>query len=245
MKQDRVVVITGAAGGMGSVLVDRFLANGDTVVATDRKEALEILRAKVGANTKLVTLEADISKEEDCARVAAAARDKAGRVDVLINCAGYFPIVAFEKMTTEQWRQTIDINLTGNFLMTHVMLPLMKGRAWGRIINFGSASVFEGVPGQAHYVAAKAGIVGLTRSLAREVGDYGITVNVITPGLTVTKAVKDSFSAEVLETQRNGRALKRDELAEDLVGAVFFLASPDADFITGQTINVDGGKNMH
>ena len=245
MKQDRVVVITGAAGGMGSVLVDRFLANGDTVVATDRKEALEILGAKVGANTKLVTLEADISKEEDCARVAAAARDKAGRVDVLINCAGYFPIVAFEKMTTEQWRQTIDINLTGNFLMTHVMLPLMKGRAWGRIINFGSASVFEGVPGQAHYVAAKAGIVGLTRSLAREVGDYGITVNVITPGLTVTKAVKDSFPAEVLETQRNGRALKRDELAEDLVGAVFFLASPDADFITGQTINVDGGKNMH
>jgi NAD(P)-dependent dehydrogenase (short-subunit alcohol dehydrogenase family) len=244
MKQDRVVVITGAAGGMGSVLVDRFLANGDTVVATDRKEALEILRAKVGANTKLVTLAADISKEEDCAR-AAAARDKAGRVDVLINCAGYFPRVAFEKMTTEQWRQTIDINLTGNFLMTHVMLPLMKGRAWGRIINFGSASVFEGVPGQAHYVAAKAGIVGLTRSLAREVGDYGITVNVITPGLTVTKAVKDSFSAEVLETQRNARALKRDEQAEDLVGAVFFLASPDADFITGQTINVDGGKAMH
>jgi len=238
-------VITGAAGGMGSVLVDRFLANGDTVVATDRKEALEILRAKVGANTKLVTLEADISKEEDCARVAAAARDKAGRVDVLINCAGYFPIVAFEEMTTEQWRQTIDINLTGNFLMTHVMLPLMKGRAWGRIINFGSASVFEGVPGQAHYVAAKAGIVGLTRSLAREVGDYGITVNVITPGLTVTKAVKDSFPAEVLETQRNARALKRDEQAEDLVGAVFFLASPDADFITGQTINVDGGKAMH
>ena len=238
-------MITGAAGGMGSVLVDRFLANGDTVVATDRKEALEILRAKVGANTKLVTLEADISKEEDCARVAAAARDKAGRVDVLINCAGYFPIVAFEKMTTEQWRQTIDINLTGNFLMTHVMLPLMKGRAWGRIINFGSASVFEGVPGQAHYVAAKAGIVGLTRSLAREVGDYGITVNVITPGLTVTKAVKDSFPAEVLETQRNARALKRDEQAEDLVGAVFFLASPDADFITGQTINVDGGKAMH
>lgn len=246
MKQDRVVVITGAAGGMGSVLVERFLANGDTVIATDTKdEGLEALRAKVGANTKLLAHKADISKEEDCARLAVVARDKAGRIDVLINCAGYFPIVSFEKMTTEQWRQTIDINLTGNFLMTHAMLPLMKGRAWGRIINFGSASIFEGVPGQTHYVAAKAGIVGLTRSLAREVGDYGITVNVITPGLTVTKAVKDSFPAAVLEAQRNGRALKRDEQAEDLVGAVFFLASPDADFITGQTINVDGGKNMH
>jgi NAD(P)-dependent dehydrogenase (short-subunit alcohol dehydrogenase family) len=149
MKQHRGVVITGAAGAMGSVPVDRFLANGDTVVATDRDAALEILRDKVGANTRLVTLAADISKEEDCARLAAA-RDKAGRVDVLINCVGYFPIVAFEKMTTDQWRQTIDINLTGNFLMTRAMLPLMKGRAWGRIINFGSASVFEGVPVQAH-----------------------------------------------------------------------------------------------
>lgn len=239
-------MITGAAGGMGSALVERFLANGDTVIATDTKdETLEMLRAKAGANAKLFTLPGDISKEEDCARLAAVARDKAGRLDVLINCAGYFPIVSFEKMTTDQWRQTIDINLTGNFLMTRAMLPLMKGRAWGRIINFGSASIFEGVPGQTHYVAAKAGIVGLTRSLAREIGDYGITVNVITPGLTATKAVKDNFPPALLEAQRNGRALKRDEQAEDLVGTVFFLASPDADFITGQTINVDGGKNMH
>jgi NAD(P)-dependent dehydrogenase (short-subunit alcohol dehydrogenase family) len=122
MKQDRVVVITGAAGGMGSVLVGRFLANGDTVVATDIREA------------------------EDCAKLAAAC-DHAGLVDVLINCAGYYPIVAFEKMMARQWREIIDLNLTGNFLMTPALLPLMKGRALGRIINFGSASVFEGVPG--------------------------------------------------------------------------------------------------
>jgi NAD(P)-dependent dehydrogenase (short-subunit alcohol dehydrogenase family) len=103
MKQDRVVIVTGAAGGMGSVLVDRFLANGDTVVATDAKdEVLEKLRAKAGTNTKLVMVAADISKDEDCARLAVVARDKAGRVDVLINCAGYFPIVPFEEMTTDQ-----------------------------------------------------------------------------------------------------------------------------------------------
>lgn len=121
----------------------------------------------------------------------------------------------------------------------------MKGRGWGRIINFGSASVFEGVPGQAHYVAAKAGLVGLSRSLAREVGEYGITVNVVTPGLTVTPPVQKKFPEEMLAKQRDARALKRDEQPEDLVGAVFFLASPDADFITGQTINVDGGKHMY
>ncbi len=245
MMRDRVVLITGAAGGVGSVLVDRFLANQDTVVATDTSsEILEKWRVRWPQDAKLVTAAADISAEEDCETLANVAREHAGRVDILVNCAGYFPIVALEEMSAEDWRRIIEINLTGTFLMTRAILPLMKGRDWGRIVNFGSGSVFDGTRGQAHYVAAKAGIVGFSRSLAREVGGYGITVNVVTPGLTVTKAVKDSFPAEILEAQRNGRALQRDETPEDLVGPVLFLASPDADFITGQTINVDGGKFM-
>ncbi len=166
------------------------------------------------------------------------------QVDVLINCAGFFPIRAFEEMTPAEWRQVIDINLTGPYLVTRAVLPLMKGNGWGRMINFSSASIFEGVPGQTHYVAAKAGLVGFSRSLAREVGTYGITVNLVSPGLTVTSAVKGSFPAEVIDAQRNARAIMRDEVPEDLVGAVFFLASPDADFLSGQTLNVDGGKTM-
>ena len=246
MQQDRVVLITGAAGGMGSVLVERFLANGDTVIATDTKDdTLAKLRGGRDAAAKLVTAAADISKEDDCDRLAAVARDEAGRVDVLINCAGFFPITPFEEMSPDEWRQVIDINLTGVFLLTRAALPLMKGRGWGRIINFGSASVFEGVSGQAHYVAAKAGLVGLARSLAREVGEYGITVNILTPGLTVTPTVRKNFPEEMLAKQRDARALKRDEQPEDLVGAVFFLASPDSDFISGQIINVDGGKHMY
>lgn len=245
MQQDRVVLITGAAGGVGSVLVHRFLANGDTVLATDTKDDVrEKWRGGWDAAAKLSTAPGDISEENDCARLADLARERYGRVDVLINCAGYFPIVPFEDMTPTEWRTVIDINLTGTFLMTRAILPLMKGTGWGRIINFGSGSVFDGVPGQTHYVAAKAGIVGFSRSLARELGGYGITVNVVTPGLTVTKAVRDSFPAELLDAQRKGRALQRDEEPQDLVGAVFFLASPDADFLSGQTLNVDGGKHM-
>lgn len=245
MHSDRTVVITGAAGGVGSVLAARFLANGDTVLATDtNRDALEHLRAGSGAGSKLITAVADISSEEDCRHLAEVARENSGRVDVLINCAGFFPIRPFEELSLADWKRVIDINLTGSFLTSRSLLPLMKAHGWGRIINFGSGSVFDGTRGQSHYVAAKAGIVGFSRSLAREVGGYGITVNVITPGLTVTKAVRDGFPTEILEAQRNGRALQRDEEPEDLVGPTFFLASPDADFITGQTINVDGGKFM-
>jgi NAD(P)-dependent dehydrogenase (short-subunit alcohol dehydrogenase family) len=246
MQRDRVVMITGAAGGMGAALVTRFLANGDTVMATDiRGEVLARLRRNRDAGARLVTATADVSEEGECARVADVAREEAGRLDVLVHCAGYFPIRPFEEMSSDEWRQIIEINLTGVFLMTRAVLPLMKGRGWGRIISYGSAAVFEGVPGQAHYVAAKTGLVGLSRSLARELGQYGITVNVVTPGLTVTPPVRQHFPAELLAQQRQARALQRDEDAEDLVGAVFLLASPDANFITGQMINVDGGKTMY
>lgn len=135
--------------------------------------------------------------------------------------------------------------LTGYYLVTHALLPLMKSRSWGRIINFGSASMFSGVAGQVHYVSAKAGLVGFTRSLAHEVGTDGITVNLITPGLTMTPAVTKNFDPELIASQRAGRALGRDQHVDDLVGPVYFLASPDSDFITGQTLNVDGGLSMN
>lgn len=245
MQSNRVVVITGAAGGIGAVLVARFLANGDTVVATDLSEqALERLSDGFDRDAALVTVAADISGEDGNEALAAAIREHADRVDVLINCAGWFPITGFEDIEPEEWRRVIDVNLTGTYLTTRALLPLMKENGWGRIVNFGSGSFFDGTRFQAHYVAAKAGVIGFTRSLSREVGDWGITVNVIAPGLTVTEPVRRTFPKEVLEAQRVGRALKRDQLPEDLVGPVFFLASPDAGFITGQTVNVDGGKFM-
>lgn len=245
MTSERVVLITGAAGGIGSLIVDRFLAHGDTVIATDSPPALDTLVGARAAQDQLITAAADITDESDLDALAHLVRERAGHLDVIVNLAGNFPIVAFEDMSVDQWRQVVDINLTGTFLLTRTLLPLMRDRGRGRIINFGSGSVFDGTPGQAHYVAAKAGVVGFSRSLAREIGKYGITVNVVTPGLTATPAVRERFPAAVLAAQRAGRALPRDEQPEDLVGVVAFLASPDSDFITGQTLNVDGGKHLH
>jgi NAD(P)-dependent dehydrogenase (short-subunit alcohol dehydrogenase family) len=246
MDTKRVVVITGAAGGIGAPLVERFLSNGDTVIATDTSEdALKHLTSEAECPSELLTLAADVSSEDDTQTVAEFASEHAGTVEVLINCAGFFPILPFEEISVTDWQRVIDVNLTGSFLMARALLPLMKERGWGRIVNFGSASVFDGTRNQTHYVAAKAGIIGFTRSLAREVGGYGITVNVITPGLTLTQTVRDHFPPALLAAQRAARSLQRDETPEDLVGPVFFLASPDSGFVTGQTLNVDGGKFMN
>jgi len=226
-------------------LAKRFLAHGDTVIATDTSdEALAKLANSAANGAKLFTLAADISDEVSCAKLAAFALAKVGHVDVLVNCAGFFPTQAFTEMSLADWNKVIGINLTGVFLMVKAILPLMTGRGWGRIINIGSASMFEGVDTQVHYVAAKAGVLGFSRSLARVVGKDGITVNLVAPGLTLTPAVRAPMPAEMIEAQVRARAIPRDEVGDDLVGAVFFLASPDADFMSGQTLNVDGGKHM-
>lgn len=245
MKSKRVVLITGAAGGIGARVVDRFLENGDTVIATDLGgPALDAFGQRHATLSELHAIDADIAEEAGCDRVAAFASSRAGRVDVLINCAGYFPSTPFEQVTVAQWRRVIDINLTGVFLMVKAVLPLMQGRGWGRIVNIGSASVFLGVAAQAHYVAAKAGVIGFTRSLARALGPDGITANVVTPGLTITPAMSEQIPPEFVAAQVKQRAIPREQTPDDLVGAVFFLASPDATFLTGQTINVDGGRHM-
>ncbi len=246
MRQGRVVVVTGAGGGIGSRIVDRFLANGDTVIGLDRSGAsLRALEESRRADTQLTTVTADITQAAEVTGFYEHVRAKHKRVDVLVNCAGYYPMIPFEQMTFAQWQEVIAINLTGTFQMIHTLLPLMKDLGWGRIVNISSASIFEGVVGQVHYVAAKAGIVGLTRSLAMEVGEYGITVNMVAPGLTLTEPVRRTMPEKLINAQRELRALKRDEGPEDLAGPVFLFASPDADFVSGQLLVVDGGKTKH
>lgn len=244
----RTVVVTGAAGGIGSEIVDRFLVAGDTVVASDLADAtLKTWRgrwdtdAAGGRNERLHTVAADIASEDSVAAFADTVRQRFGAADVLINNAGFFSHTLFEEMSTEEWRRILDINLTGTFLLIRAFVPLMKEGGRGRIVNIGSGSVHNGTPQQAHYVAAKGGVMGLSRVLARELAQYGITVNLLTPGLTITPMTAGVLPEPLLEMQRNLRSFHRDETPADLVGTIFFLASEDAAFLTGQTLNVDGG----
>lgn len=244
MKTNRTVVISGAAGGMGAEFVRRFIDNGDVVIGTDTADEGLTKLAKSIASDRLQIQKADISNETDTEALASFANNKTGRVDVLINVAGFFPVQKFLDMTADDWRKIIDINLTGTALMCKAMLPLMVGHGWGRIVNIGSASVFAGVEGQAHYVAAKSGVIGLSRSLAREFGKEGVTVNVVAPGVTVTPTAKKGLPEKIQSEAITSRCIQREEKAHDLTGTVFFLASPDADFVTGQTVIVDGGNQM-
>lgn len=244
MTEPRVVVVTGGAGGIGSAIVERFLRNGDLVIAADRaEEPLQRLREQLADPDRLRTAVADVTSRSEVERIADVGRD-AGGVDVLVNCAGYFPSQPFETMTEEDLRTVIDANLTSLFFVTQAVLPLIKGRPHGRIINMGSGSFFSGTPNYTHYTAAKGGLLGFTRSLAREVGQYGITVNAISPGVTITPPVLETYRPETIVSQVGRRAIQRDQLPADLVEPVLFLASEGAGFITGHTLVVDGGIAM-
>ena len=195
--EDARVAITGAGGGVGAALVERFLGEGARVYAADRDaDSLARLQARCEAGERLLASTFDVADEGACAAFAEAIRAAWGGLDVLVNNAGWFPVCAFESITLADWRRVCATNLDSVFLMSQSCLPLMKDCGRGRIVNIGSGSVFKGPANQAHYVAAKAGVIGFTRSLANAVGQYGVTANVVTPGLTATPGALDVFSSE-------------------------------------------------
>jgi NAD(P)-dependent dehydrogenase (short-subunit alcohol dehydrogenase family) len=242
---EKVAIVTGAAGGIGAAITRRFLADGFRVVAGDLNRSGLATLATSGPTDALLTLELDVTSEASCDAMAATVERRFGRLDVLINNAGLFPLQRFEDITYQDWRRVITINLDSVFLVTKSILPLLKRSESGRIVNISSGSTFKGTAAHAHYVSAKMGVLGLTRVMATEFGEFGITANAVTPGLTATEAVTNSFPPQALAAAIQSRPLKRAQSAEDLVGTVAFLASPDAAFLTGQTINVDGGSNKH
>lgn len=239
----RVVLVTGAAGGIGAALVERLFTEGARVAAVDIDD--DALGRLGGPESHLLKLRCDVTSASDCQGAADECIRRFGQLDVLVNNAGVYPAQPFENISVDDWRKVMAINLDSAFLMARACVPAMKRREWGRIISLASGTVLLGTPLYAHYAAAKSGVVGLTRVLASEFGQFGITANVVSPGLTLTQRVLDHVSPELLERRRKERAIARDEQPADVVAVIVFLASDDAAFITGQLLNVDGGVVKH
>jgi len=245
--KERVVIITGAGQGIGRELARQFAAAEANVVVADINltNAEAVSREIRAAGGEAITLKVDIGDKVSVEAMAAAVLDQHGRIDVLINNAAIFATldkVPFDQIPLEEWERVLRINVTGSYLCVCAVAPAMRRAGWGRIVNMSSDSVPRGVPNYLHYVTSKSAVIGMTNSLARELGPFGITVNCVRPGATATEVERThnptvAFRAKVLGQQ----CLPRGQLPEDLAGAVLFLATPAAGFITGQTIAVDGG----
>jgi NAD(P)-dependent dehydrogenase (short-subunit alcohol dehydrogenase family) len=249
MHENKVVIVTGSAIGNGQAFAAEFAQHGAHVVLADieqQQETVERLRAIPNASEPFV-MEVDVTSEDDTRRMAAEVKARFGRIDVLVNNAGLYDEEPFELLTLDAWKRVLDVNLTGLFLATKAVVPVMKQQKSGRIINLSSDTIWLGTPYLVHYVTSKMGVVGFTRALASEVGKYGITVNAITIGLTATQRPPGArlTQGNILEHLLPPQSIERAETPEDIANIVSFLASDASGIITGQTINVDGGVARH
>jgi NAD(P)-dependent dehydrogenase (short-subunit alcohol dehydrogenase family) len=247
--KDKVAVITGAAGGIGQAFAKRLAEDGVHIAVVDVANGAETVKLVEAADRRALHVHCDVSSEQSVAAMAKAVNGKFSHVDIVINCAGIFPQKEFSDMTFADWRSVLSTNLDGTFLVTAAFVPGMRARKWGRVVNMSSSTLGSVVTGFAHYAASKSGIVGFTRALASDLACDGITVNAIAPGLTrspgtLVRAPRAGFKTmdEEFAAVAQMQAIQRPELPEDLVGAVSFLTSDDAAFMTGQTLNVDGGR---
>jgi 3-oxoacyl-[acyl-carrier protein] reductase len=246
----RTVIVTGAGKGIGKVYAQEFAKAGAKVVAADIDEpaAKSVADGIAKDGGQALGLGADIASEASVAAVAQAALDAFGAIDVLINNASLMSVLprrSWLEIPVEEWDRVMAVNLRGMFLCCRAVFPAMEAQGRGKIVNISSSRVFEGSPNRLHYTTSKAGVIGFTRALSREVGEFGITVNAVAPGLTASDTQVASTSGNYLAARSGGRAIDRVQTPDDLVGAVMFLSSPASDFMTGQTLLVDGGKMMH
>ena len=248
--KDRVAIVTGGSTGIGLAITRRLAEEGAAVVIADIKGAAEAAASLSGSNRQVVATATDVASEESLANLVSSTMDRLGRIDILVNNAAVsatLSLTPFEKLTLAEWRHVLDVNTIGTFLCCRAVAPHMRARKSGRIVNIASGTAFKGAPFLLHYVASKGAVISMTRSLARELGGDNVTVNAVSPGYTLSEGNlgNPDFLAAHRQAAISGRALPRDAYPEDLVGAVAFLASDDAAFMSGQILAVDGGSVMH
>lgn len=238
--EGKVAIVTGAARGIGRAYCLAMAKEGANIAIVDVLDTAPTKAAVEELGVKALALKIDVSSEEDTLRMAQETIDAFGRIDILVSNAAISPEQPLDEISFAEWRKVLAVDLDGVFLCAKAVIPQMKKQKSGRIINIASSTVFMSFPNLTHYIAAKAGVIGMTRALATELGDYGILVNAISPGLTQTERTV-SVPDEVWGMQVAMQSVKRREEPEDLVGAAVFLASDDSAFITGQTLSVCGG----
>lgn len=246
----KVVIVTGSARGLGRDYAIRLAQEGAQVVVSDILDVSRVKSEIEAAGGEAIALNADVSDEQSVRNMIDQAVNRFARVDVLVNNAAIFADVVkrpFYDTPLQEWEQMMRVNLTGTFLCCKAVYPQMKKQGKGKIINVSSATFFLGIPNFIHYVTSKGAIVALTRVMAREAGNDGISVNAIAPGFTISEAVggNPTFPEQSRKAAIDSRCFKRDQHPSDLLGTIVFLASDDSDFITGQTLVVDGGSVLH
>jgi 3-oxoacyl-[acyl-carrier protein] reductase len=250
--EERVAIVTGGGHGIGKAYARRLAEEGAKIViaeiddAAAEQVAADLQRAGHGA----LGLATDVAERASVEDMARRALERFGRIDILVNNAAIFATVPmsrapFDQIDPAEWDRMMAVNLRGTWLASCAVIPQMRKQRYGKIVNISSGTALKGSASRIHYVTSKAGILGFTRTLAMEVGKDNICVNCVAPGSTLSEENPDEALVKYRQAAASARALQRMQRPEDLVGAVAFFASSDSDFITGQTLVVDGGACMH
>lgn len=248
--EGKVAIVTGGAKGIGAVYAMALAGEGAKVVVADIVDGSAIVDQIGSTGGEAIQVMTDVSDEESIARMVETAVSTFGRIDILVSNAAIYAALEmkpFTEIDIAEWDRVLAVNVRGPFLCARAVIPHMRKGGWGRIINISSGTVFKGTPFLLHYVASKGAIIAMTRSLARELGDDGVCVNTLAPGFVLSDTVlaNEELRSALTDTVRSSRSIKRDQVPEDLIGTLLFLASDDSRFVTGQAIVVDGGSVMH